>query len=100
METSRLVLIADRGFERFEIVEDKPEVGFYIWRYDLAKGRSTHDYLQNDLDIAKECALEEFGIPPEAWRVPDPDDAVIAWGQWPSGWGPAAEPAAAGRREA
>ena len=66
METSRLVLIADRGHERFEIVEDKPEVGFYIWRYDLAEGRSTHDYLQDDLDIAKECALAEFGVSPEA----------------------------------
>ena len=83
METSRLILIVDRGHERFEIVEDEPDVGFYVRRYDTALGEATHDYLQDDLAVAKECALEEFGVEEYVWRVPGPDDAVIEWGQWP-----------------
>ncbi len=88
MTPCELVLIADRGHERFEIVKD-PAVGFYVWRFDVPAGISTHDHLQDDLDRAKQCALDEFGVALDAWRVPGPADVVIRRGQVPAGWGAA-----------
>ena len=51
----------------FEIEESQPGIGFYFYVYDR-NGMCTHDYLQDTLIMTKECALEEFGIPLNAWR--------------------------------
>jgi hypothetical protein len=50
----------------FIINEDFPGIGFYIYAYDR-DGKNTHDYLQDDLDMAKLCALDEFGVPADSW---------------------------------
>ena len=63
METLRFV--AERGKERFEIIESS-EDGFYVFRF--VDGVSTHDYLQDDLETARICAEEEFGVSALAWR--------------------------------
>lgn len=51
---------------RFEIEQDAPEVGFYIYIFDET-GKCIRDYLQNDLETTMEFALEEFGVPTSAW---------------------------------
>jgi hypothetical protein len=60
-------LIAKYNKQIFEIIEDLPEVGFYIYVYD-SDGNNTHDYLQVDLESAKRFALEAFAVPLEAWE--------------------------------
>ena len=62
----RIKLFAKHNNQTFEIVEDLPGVGFYIYAYD-SNGKNTHDHLQDTLQIAKECALEEFGVPLDGW---------------------------------
>jgi hypothetical protein len=69
MDTVRLV--AERGAERFEIVEGAGE-GFYVYRW--VGERSTHDYLQSSVEIAKDCALAEWGVPRESWHPPYPGE--------------------------
>jgi hypothetical protein len=59
--------IAERGRERFEIVEGCGE-GFYVVRY--VGGVSTHDYLQPTALIAKQCAEKLWGVSPSTWREP------------------------------
>jgi hypothetical protein len=63
MDTLRF--IAERGNERFEIIEGCGE-GFYVFRY--VDGQNTHDYLQDDVPMAHRCAEEEWGLAPSAWR--------------------------------
>lgn len=50
----------------FIIDEDLPGVGFYVYAYDR-DGKNIHDFLQDDLDMAKRCALDEFGVPLDSW---------------------------------
>ncbi len=50
---------------KFNIEHDK-NVGYYFYAYD-ANGINTHDYLQDTLSMAKEQALEDFGVPIELW---------------------------------
>lgn len=73
MDTLRFV--AERGAERFEIVEGECGEGFYVLRY--SQGQSTHDYLQNDLSMAHRCAEHEWGLPPAAWRAAFPDERPL-----------------------
>jgi hypothetical protein len=40
-------------------------VGYYLYVFD--GNRCTHDYLQDTIDFAKHCALEEFGVPLQNW---------------------------------
>ena len=58
----------DFGSEQFKIEEDLPGVGWYVYRFDKL-GNCTHDYLQDDLEMAIKCAEEEFGVPPENWKI-------------------------------
>jgi hypothetical protein len=58
-------LEASHGGHRFVIEEDK-RAGFYVYAFDGQ--RCTHDYLQDTLEIAKQCAREEFGVPEDAWH--------------------------------
>ncbi len=70
---NNLILVAEHDGHRFEIIEGRGE-GFYLFRYSDLKGqKNTHDYLQDDIEMAKDCAGEEFGVPRDGWR-----DAVPA----------------------
>lgn len=61
-------LVAKHNNQLFEIVEDLPEVGFYIYVYD-SQGKNTHDHLQDTELIAKEFTFQEFGVPIDSWKV-------------------------------
>ncbi len=52
---------------RFQIVEDLPEVGWYLYVYDKDE-RCLADHLQNDLPTIIEFAEEEYGIPQSEWQ--------------------------------
>ncbi|MEI6092016.1 MAG: hypothetical protein WCR42_16315 [bacterium] len=44
---------------------DIPEIGSYLYIYK--NGRCEYDFLQDTVDICKEQAFEEFGIPLDSW---------------------------------
>ncbi len=50
----------------FEIKEDLPGVGYYLYVYDMNK-KCIEDYLQDTEIIVKEFAKEKFLIPVDAW---------------------------------
>ena len=62
-----LLLVAECDGNRYEVVVDET-VGYYVFRYVGDGPRTTHDYLQDDLEMAKSCAENEFDVPPAAWR--------------------------------
>lgn len=49
----------------FKIEEDYPEVGVYLYVYK--EGKCIKDMLQDTIDICKEVALEEYGVPIDFW---------------------------------
>ncbi|MGL4347925.1 MAG: hypothetical protein ACRCSV_00480 [Chlamydiales bacterium] len=51
--------------KRYEIKYD-PMVGFYLYVFEGDK--CIHDYLQDTLDLAMECAWEDFGVPKRTWK--------------------------------
>jgi hypothetical protein len=53
----------------FEIEEDLPEVGAYLYVYE--NGLCTRDDLQNTINDCMEIALEMYGIPLEVWEEVD-----------------------------
>jgi hypothetical protein len=63
----RIILTADCDGCHFEIQEVGGE-GFYVWRFVGENTRSSHDYLQDSLLMAKRCALDEWGVPDDAWK--------------------------------
>ena len=75
MDTLRVV--AERGDERFEIIEGIGE-GFYVFRY--LNSQNTHDYLQNDVPMAHRCAEQQWGVSPAAWREALPGELPL-WQQ-------------------
>ncbi|OUJ71358.1 hypothetical protein BXP70_21605 [Hymenobacter crusticola] len=63
-----------RGYKRlkarhdganFLIEEDKPDVGAYLYVF---RGSTVWDDLQNSILDCQEIALEDFGVPLDAWR--------------------------------
>jgi len=60
-------LISKHNNLTFEIVEDLPEVGFYLYVYD--NNNCLEDHLQDTEQISKEFALEEYGVPLDSWIV-------------------------------
>ncbi len=44
-------------------------VGYYLYIY--INGIDTYDYLQDSFEIAVDQALEQFGVPKDAWRKAD-----------------------------
>jgi hypothetical protein len=81
----KVLLIAERGDERFEIVDDGGGAGLLVFRY--ASGHNTHDYLQDDVPMCQRCAEAEWGLAPSAWRVAEPGERPL--------WQRQAEPGAA-----
>ena len=65
-ELPKMLAKATHNGLRFKIEEDS-NVGFYLYVFDGDK--CTHDYLQDTFDFAKACALEEFGVPLNAWQA-------------------------------
>lgn len=49
----------------YEIKQD-PYVGFYLYVFE--DNKCIRDYLQDTLDIAMECAFEDYGVPKNAWE--------------------------------
>ena len=50
----------------FKIEEDYPEVGAYLYVYQQDK--CIKDLLQDTIDVCKEVALEEYGVPIDIWK--------------------------------
>ena len=50
---------------RYEIKHD-PFAGFYLFVYE--NDQCVHDHLQDTLEIAMECALEDYGVSKDLWR--------------------------------
>ena len=61
-------VLAKYNSQTFEIIEDNPDVGFYLYVYDTT-GKNTHDYLQDTLEITKEFAFEKYGVPLDSWTI-------------------------------
>lgn len=57
---------AEHNLLRFEIVEDNPDVGFYLYVYE--GDRCIADYLQNDEERCKQFAYKEYGVQPSLWQ--------------------------------
>ena len=53
----------------FEIKEDLPGVGYYLYVYDQRK-KCIEDHLQDTEKMVKEFAKEKFQIPFDAWTEP------------------------------
>jgi hypothetical protein len=52
---------------KFKIEEDRPEVGAYLYVY--CNNKCIKDILQDSIEICKEVALEEFGVPMGKWNL-------------------------------
>ena len=48
------------------IIEEDSSVGFYL--YVIEKGKRTHDYLQDSLELAKEFAEKDLGVDLGEWK--------------------------------
>jgi len=59
-------LISEYNNLTFKIVEDIPEVGFYLYVYD-SLNNCINDYLQDTELLTKEFAFKEFGVPLHSW---------------------------------
>lgn len=57
---------ADSIKTRHYDIKRNPNFGFYFYVFENDK--CIHDYLQDTLELAMECALEDFGVPKEAWE--------------------------------
>lgn len=60
-------LTTNHNDNKFEIVEDLPEVGFYLYVYDR-QNNCIADFSQNTKEMTKQFALEEFGVPLQSWK--------------------------------
>ena len=51
---------------RFYEIRHDPSVGFYLYVFE--GDNCIRDYLQDTLEIAMECALEDYGVSKNAWK--------------------------------
>jgi hypothetical protein len=79
MDSGMLRFVAERGNERFEIIEGDWAEGFYILRYVGAV--NTHDYLGPTIAGVQGTAEHEWGVAPSAWRNSLPDELPVLWQQ-------------------
>lgn len=54
----------------FIIEYDEMAETYYLYIFN-SEGKNTHDYDQDTLEIAKEQALEDFGVPLDSWIETD-----------------------------
>ena len=59
------ILEAEKDNLKFIIEEDFPEVGVYL--YIFKDGKCIKDYLQNNIEICKAQAFEEYGVSLSEW---------------------------------
>lgn len=52
------------------VIDEDEAVGFYL--YVIEGQLCTHDYLQDNIQLAKDFAEERFGVPQSAWMPADP----------------------------
>ena len=64
----QMKFITEHNNLRFEIEEDLPELGFYLYVFD-ENNKCVRDYLQDSKNMAMHFALEEFGVPLTSWIV-------------------------------
>lgn len=57
---------SDSNKTRYYEIKHDPNVGFYLYVFENDK--CIHDYLQDTLELAMECAWEDFGVPKESWE--------------------------------
>jgi hypothetical protein len=50
---------------RYYEIKHDPPVGFYLYVFE--RGRCVEDHLQDSLEIAIDSALEDYGVPKDAW---------------------------------
>lgn len=65
-DTNFKILECKFGDKRFKIEEDLPDVGWYLYVYDL-NDKCIADHLQDDLKKIIEFAFEEYQIPKTHW---------------------------------
>lgn len=53
----------------FKIEEDYPGVGAYLYIYE--NEQCIYDYLQDNIEMCKEFAFEEFNVPIDSWKLED-----------------------------
>lgn len=54
------------------LIEEDSVAGWYIYVYETSASKNPErDYLQDTLDLAKECCLEDFGVPLSSWKRMD-----------------------------
>ena len=58
-----MILQVSHDGRRFRIGETN--VGIYVYVFE--RDQCTHDYLEDTLVLAKECARERFGVPENSW---------------------------------
>ncbi len=51
---------------QFKIEEDLPDVGWYLKVFK--NGSCVADHLQDSLDLVKEQAFEDYGVPLKSWE--------------------------------
>lgn len=49
------------------VIEEDPNVGFYLYIYDLNSGKCLFDFLQDTLEIAKNQAQRDFSLNSDTW---------------------------------
>ncbi len=59
------ILETEFNGKRFKIEEDYPEVGVYLYVFD--EDKCIKDYLQNSIEVCKQIAFRDFGVPMESW---------------------------------
>jgi hypothetical protein len=64
----KLLLVAERGNERLEIIEGRGGEGFYIYRF--VDGESMNDYFGPTIDGLRETAYVEWQVHDSTWRLP------------------------------
>ena len=52
--------------KKFVKEEDEPDVGLYLYVFDMVK--CIKDYLQDTLEIAKDCAFDDYGVFIDSWE--------------------------------
>jgi hypothetical protein len=78
-----MTLIAEHQGTTGRIVQDRPDVGWYLY-ISLPTGQS-RDHLQDTKEIAVSQAEEEYGIPSSAWLITEQihiylkDEGVNVW---------------------
>lgn len=66
MTQNNIVARSKHDGRAFEIVSDRPELGFYLFVYEGDK--CIYDYVLNSMELCKEFGELRFGVPVNAWQ--------------------------------